>query len=400
MLITCVKSNETTNTVEDLKFTEVFQNDLNCYIAPSGFLVPKYPIELNPPMDIICSLRNSSKRAGSARKGSVFVNYRIFAQNKCGRCRTGILSSEMVMRVRDVVYHVQCFTCAWCNTILSQGDHFGMKEGLVYCRAHYEIILQGEHPSLSEGIPSPSSGMNDTNGHHFYTSSSRSSPIISSHSPHHSPYYHHQTVVNSVRKGRPRKRKINQDTSAAAVQSIQDLQDAGALHDDITNALGLEGRLLDGNSLGQAERNLLNHQNPRAKRMRTSFKHHQLRTMKSYFSVNQNPDAKDLKQLAQKTGLSKRVLQVWFQNARAKWRRNTLRQEGKGQDMLQSDGNSSTPPSLSELGGANSNNSHMEHMLSSPNSMTQQTTLQSLMSSTSEIMSESDERSRTFHDIF
>ncbi|KAK3923504.1 LIM/homeobox protein Lhx9 [Frankliniella fusca] len=65
----------------------------------------------------------------------------------------------------------------------------------------------------------------------------------------------------------------------------------------------------------------------RTKRMRTSFKHHQLRTMKSYFAINQNPDAKDLKQLAQKTGLSKRVLQVWFQNARAKWRRNMMRQE-------------------------------------------------------------------------
>ena len=52
------------------------------------------------------------------------------------------------------------------------------------------------------------------------------------------------------------------------------------------------------------------HQNQRTKRMRTSFKHHQLRTMKSYFAINQNPDAKDLKQLAQKTGLSKRVLQV------------------------------------------------------------------------------------------
>lgn len=65
----------------------------------------------------------------------------------------------------------------------------------------------------------------------------------------------------------------------------------------------------------------------RAKRMRTSFKHNQLRSMKSYFAINQNPDAKDLKNLAQKTGLSKRVLQVWFQNARAKWRRNMMRQE-------------------------------------------------------------------------
>ena len=48
----------------------------------------------------------------------------------------------------------------------------------------------------------------------------------------------------------------------------------------------------------------------RQKRVRTSFKHHQLRAMKSYFALNHNPDAKDLKQLAQKTGLSKRVLQV------------------------------------------------------------------------------------------
>ena len=52
------------------------------------------------------------------------------------------------------------------------------------------------------------------------------------------------------------------------------------------------------------------HPPPRQKRMRTSFKHHQLRTMKSYFGLNHNPDAKDLKQLAQKTGLTKRVLQV------------------------------------------------------------------------------------------
>ena len=43
--------------------------------------------------------------------------------------------------------------------------------------------------------------------------------------------------------------------------------------------------------------------------------------MKAYFAMNHNPDAKDLKQLSQKTGLSKRVLQVWFQNARAKYRR-------------------------------------------------------------------------------
>lgn len=38
--------------------------------------------------------------------------------------------------------------------------------------------------------------------------------------------------------------------------------------------------------------------NSRTKRMRTSFKHHQLRTMKSYFAINHNPDAKDRSQAA------------------------------------------------------------------------------------------------------
>lgn len=53
-----------------------------------------------------------------------------------------------------------------------------------------------------------------------------------------------------------------------------------------------------------------NQANGRSKRLRTSFKHNQLREMKKWFSKNQNPDAKDLKTLAQTTGLSKRVLQV------------------------------------------------------------------------------------------
>lgn len=78
------------------------------------------------------------------------------------------------------------------------------------------------------------------------------------------------------------------------------------MHNDLTATsldLSYDGSQSPGSggSLSQQARN---------KRMRTSFKHHQLRTMKSYFAINQNPDAKDLKQLSQKTGLSKRVLQV------------------------------------------------------------------------------------------
>jgi len=49
---------------------------------------------------------------------------------------------------------------------------------------------------------------------------------------------------------------------------------------------------------------------PRPKRIRTTFKYHELQLMKTYFELNHNPDNNDLKQLSLKTGLSKRVLQA------------------------------------------------------------------------------------------
>jgi len=48
----------------------------------------------------------------------------------------------------------------------------------------------------------------------------------------------------------------------------------------------------------------------RRKRMRSSFKHHQLKIMKSHFQMNHNPDAKELHEIALKTGLMTRVIQV------------------------------------------------------------------------------------------
>merc|ERR1719400_1283028 len=38
----------------------------------------------------------------------------------------------------------------------------------------------------------------------------------------------------------------------------------------------------------------------KSKRARTSFKHHQLRIMRSHFQINQNPDSRELKMLSQK----------------------------------------------------------------------------------------------------
>lgn len=113
---------------------------------------------------------------------------RRFSVQRCARCHLGISASEMVMRARDSVYHLNCFTCSTCAKMLTTGDHFGMKDGLVYCRLHFEALLRDEyqlHFNHAEGVAGKG-------------------PALGAAAPLGLPYYN---GVGTVQKGRPRKRK-------------------------------------------------------------------------------------------------------------------------------------------------------------------------------------------------
>lgn len=48
------------------------------------------------------------------------------------------------------------------------------------------------------------------------------------------------------------------------------------------------------------------------------------------FEIDSNPDGQDLERIALNAGLSKRVTQVWFQNARARQKKHTHLGKRKG----------------------------------------------------------------------
>ncbi|XP_017067713.1 protein apterous isoform X2 [Drosophila eugracilis] len=257
-----------------------------------------------------------------SRDGNIYCKndyYSFFGIRRCTRCLASISSNELVMRSRNLVFHVNCFCCTVCHTPLKQGDQYGIIDSLIYCRTHYSKAREVDGASSTMGATYPYSAQfgspqNDSSSPHSDPSRSIVPTGIFV------PTSHTITGLPQTarQKGRPRKRKVKDiEAFTANIETVKTTMHFGSIADLNTEYVDF-GR---GSHLSSSSR---------TKRMRTSFKHHQLRTMKSYFAINHNPDAKDLKQLSQKTGLPKRVLQVWFQNARAKWRRMMLKQDGSG----------------------------------------------------------------------
>ncbi|MBN3277470.1 LHX2 protein, partial [Polyodon spathula] len=177
-----------------------------------------------------------------SKDGAIYCKedyYSRFCVQCCARCGLGVSASSLVMRARDYVFHLRCFTCLPCGAVLRPGDLFTMRGHDLYCQRH----------STHEHTPKP----------------------------------------------RLRKRRTTTTERERNTAGLLPLEGEGFVGGPEPQ---LAGQQQEGVSVSKT------------KRIRTCFKNHQLRTMESYFAVKHNPDGKDWEQLAKRTGLPKRVLQV------------------------------------------------------------------------------------------
>ena len=198
----------------------------------------------------------------------------------------GSFATQNELDEKTICWHDQFLEWTWLYStnvvILIKGDLFGMFDAVVYCQAHFRQ-QQEQQMLLNDEFNQSFYGFDDTNseGSYLSTPSGLPGPWATSGSPggpDSECNENNNSIPASSRKKRGRrKRDISEDEASRSCFPF--LDPAG--------------------SLGE-----------KSKRARTSFKHNQLRIMKSHFQLNQNPDSRELKELATKTGLDKKVLQV------------------------------------------------------------------------------------------
>jgi len=201
---------------------------------------------------------------------------------RCSACQTVFTKNDFVMRAKTKMFHLECFRCAACRRHLVPGDEFALHGEGIYCKEDHELVERCEDNNNigKSAIPRIKNELDDFRDN--LSDLGRDDDL-------------RDDGLSSV--------DIKSETETLRPDSPDDLSG------DLGELAGEGGR---GRMVGEKERR------SRAGKVRTVLTEKQLNILKTCFSANPRPDALMKEQLTEMTGLSQRVIRVWFQNKRCK----------------------------------------------------------------------------------
>lgn len=244
--------------------------------------------------------------------------YRCFGP-KCGGCGEKIHYQDFVRKAREKVYHLRCFTCSLCSKQLSTGEVLYLQpgdDGFV-CKDHYlkqDMSFSDEEDDVDEQVSIP--GLDHPGALPMMPHPMGATPphlTPGNHSDHSSSSAH--TLTPTPNKYETNNNSLQQQqtplVSPHAKETAVDKDDLDMDEDLMMKGEDGENKSGDGGDGAGGKR----------RGPRTTIKAKQLEVLKTAFSQTPKPTRHIREQLAKETGLSMRVIQVWFQNKRSKERR-------------------------------------------------------------------------------
>lgn len=214
---------------------------------------------------------------------------------RCFGCRELINSNELVMRVESqhqsgglIHYHLNCFKCIACDRTMQKGDEFVLRPEGIYCKFDFDNQKYQRHHVQHQ---------QHANRHlHHSKQQGAAHSIGSSTSPTSSMSSSTGSIGSSSGGLLLTMSKIVADDETTTTNVVKSVK-----QQSVSTGMGRKS----------SSRRV-------TKRPRTILNATQRYDFREAFKQSQKPCRKVREHLAEKTGLSVRVVQVWFQNERAK----------------------------------------------------------------------------------